>query len=230
MAIDLRARLSANHDLREEVTMLAKAGTVRWSDKPFKLKSSINSRVYVFGRDDVTDNPSLGRCVGHEIVRAAQEYLQSDAGGRQICAIGIPTAGTAFAAAASLWGNCSYRIMRESKKAYGAHQTWVNGRPDLNRHVYFTVDNVITDGASKLEAIEHLIEDGYPAPEMLHLTFIDRQQGGLEKLRAQGYRAEAVFNLLDLVWAFGELGLWDKDRVKAVEDEIEAHRSLALQP
>ena len=227
MAIDLRTRLFANHDLRDEVKRLAEAGTIRWSDEPFKLKSGIYSRIYVFGREDVTENPSLGRCLGHEIVRAAQEHLQSMLRGRELCAIGIPTAGTPHAAAASLGGSCAYRNMREAKKTHGAHSTWVNGLPDFERHVYFTIDNVITDGQSKLEAIEHLLEDGYRAYSMLHLTLVDRQQGGLERLQKLGHTAQAVFNLLDLVWAFGELRLWDKDRVKAVEDESVAHRALA---
>jgi orotate phosphoribosyltransferase len=117
--------------------------------------------------------------------------------------------------------------MREAKKEYGAHRSWVNGPPDPSKQVYFTIDNVVTDAASKFEAIERLAEDGYPVQEMLHLTLIDRQQSGLQRLQAAGYRAEAVFNLLDLIWAFGELRLWDRGRIDAVEDEIAAHNTQA---
>jgi uridine monophosphate synthetase len=220
MALDLKLRLANDSSLRSVVERLAKAGTVTWGG--VILKSDIDSQVYVFGREDITDAPQFGRQLGSVIAHFALDQLDPPAG-QNVCAIGIPTAGTALAAAASLSGSLiSYRIMREAKKDYGAHRNWVNGTYNPES-LYFTIDNVITDGASKLEAIGRLEEDGYPAKAMLHLSLIDRQQGGIQNLRDAGYRAEAIFNLLDLAWAFGELGLWNKERVHAVEDEIEAH-------
>lgn len=37
--------------------LMAEYGFVCYSKTPFKLKSGIMSNVYVFGREDLTDNP-----------------------------------------------------------------------------------------------------------------------------------------------------------------------------
>jgi hypothetical protein len=39
-------------------------------------------------------------------------------------------------------------------------------------------------------------------------------------------RIVVAFKLLDLTFAFGELGLWPKSAVKAVEEEIKAHQLI----
>jgi len=225
MPIDIRSELKTNHELRATLRHMSEAGTIQWSDTPFTLKSGIESHVYVFGREDVTDNTILGGFLGTQIARVALQAHQPSIGRKKLCAIGIPTAGTALAASVAFVNNSfCYRIMREAKKEHGAHRSWVNGKPDLEHHQYFTIDNVITDGKSKFEVMPRLEEDEYPASEMLHLTLIDREQGGLQRLRAAGYHAESVFTLLDVVWAFGELGFWTLDQVRKVEDEIAAHQ------
>ncbi|MGH7175433.1 MAG: orotate phosphoribosyltransferase [Minisyncoccia bacterium] len=212
-------------------TQLADVGLIRWSDEPFKLKSGILSHVYVFGREDLTDNPRVLCEISDQIALKTLAILNEQGDTRQACLIGVPTAGSPLAVAASLVTRAVWpkpkivsRIMREAVKEYGAHRTWVNGRPDQKQHCYMTVDNVITDGRSKLETIERLREDGYPVDGMPHIVLVDRQQGGVEKLRAQGIRVEPILYLLDLVWAFGMLDLWPKERVEAVKEEIAAHQ------
>jgi orotate phosphoribosyltransferase len=213
-------------------------GFVRYSDQPFTLKSGIKSHVYVYGREDITDHPDLAWQIGRKISNFMQtltENTQNDK--RQICLIGIPTAGTALAAATQLLSYYSrgsdalcYRIMREVKKSHGVHQAWINGKPDLERHDYWLVDNVATDGQSKLEADKKAIEDGYPA-RLPCLIFVDRQQGALGNLKQNGFqRVEIIYSLLDLTFAFGELGLWPKETVGLVEREIAEHCNLAFKP
>lgn len=226
MSMDLKLRMRTDPDFKDLLQRLVRSGTIRYSETPITLKSGIKSRVYAGVREDVTDDPLLGKLIGRELIRHAHMFYEG-VGDRHLCAIGIPTAGTGLAAAASFASGCSYRIMREVKKKHGAHTTWVNGVPDTARHTYFSVDNVITHGISLLEKIEQLEEDGYPTKEMLHLVFIDRGQSGLQRVRSAGYRGEAVFDLLDLVSAFGELGLWEPEQVQAVEDEMRILRAPA---
>lgn len=230
--IDIRTRWKHDHALQNVIRELCEAGVVKWSNTPFTLKSGIKSHIYVFGREDLTDTPRLGRALGRLLANTVGDhlYLGNDRL-KPLCAIGIPTAGTAFAAAMSYSPSryeIAYRIMREAQKEYGAHKkTWVNGRAEESVE-YFTIDNVITDGTSKLEAIEHLEEDGYPARSMTHVTFIDRQQGGMERLVGQGYRAVKLFDLSDLLWAFSALNLWTNEQLDAFEQEIERHRQEAV--
>lgn len=215
-------------------------GFVKYSERPYVLESEIPSCVYVFGREDLTDHPGLEWLVGQRIAEVV--WRNSELKDRQPCLIGIPTAGTALAQAAAMasWlspdsekpsrPDICHRIMRERKKLFhgaGEHKGfWVNGRPDLDRHTYWGLDNVATSGRTKIDRARNLIEDGYPAYEMPWLIFIDRQQGALRRLRERGFkRLYVAYNLLDITFAYGELGLWPKEAVRAVEEEIRAHQS-----
>jgi orotate phosphoribosyltransferase len=217
---------------------MADVGFVRHSDQPFRLKSGIMSHVYVYGREDLTDNPQLEYQVGSKISRLVSTEVGLNPV-RRPCLIGVPTAGNALAQAAAmasvgnqfgadpgLWTpTICHRVMRELRKAHGPHSTWVNGTPDFARHQYWMVDNVATDGQSKLEAADKLEADGYPAKEMPCLIWIDRQQGAVSRLDKAGFqRVIVAFNLLDITYAYGELGLWPKTAVTAVEEEIRAHQ------
>lgn len=231
----------SEYDL-ELLRRMAQYGFVRHADQPFRLRSGIESCVYVFGREDLTDHPDLEMLVGRKVAEVV--FRDRSVTDRQPCLIGLPTAGTAIAQAAamvSFWRGAigeavpdieiCHRIMRETKKrAHGASQHqgfWVNGRPDLDRHTYWGADNVATDGQTKVDAALRLVEDGYPAYEMPWLIFIDRQQGAVERLRSLGFnRISVALQLLDITFVFGELGLWPKSAVQAVEEEIRAHQLL----
>ena len=212
---------------------MADYGFVRHSEEPFKLKSGIMSNVYVFGREDLTDHPDLEWLTGQRIAHEVVANFRS--GDKAPCLIGIPTAGTALAQAAAMvsfsetikvvpdaW--ICHRIMREGKKEHGAHHKWVNGDPSPN-HTYWAVDNVVTDGGSKFEAAEKLTESGYDGLGMPNLIFVDRQQGGIKRMKEGGFRRIIViYNLLDLAFALGELGRWPKEVVRQVDEEIKAHQ------
>jgi len=218
--------------------LMAEYGFVRHSETPFKLKSGVMSHVYVFGRDDLTDNPELEYAVGLRIADTIVDEIDTTGDTRKSVLIGLPTAGTPLAQAAAMVQRfrqmntmrdlpvIAHRIMREKLKGdHGVHNTWVNGKPDLGRHLYWAVDNVVTDGGTKVEDAAKLAQDGYPAMEMPSIIFVDRQQGGLKRLTQAGFtKLIVVFNLLDITYAYGELGLWPKEAVKAVEDEIKAHQ------
>ena len=209
-------------------------GFIQQSEKPFRLKSGIESRVYVQGRNDVTDNPQLGWLIGQKTAEIIIANTGQD--NRAPCAIGIPTAGNSIASAASLvaYNNdmvtesgeyISYRIMRETVKAHGAGANeWVNGKFDQD-HVYWFIDNVVTDCGTKIEAADKLISSGYPALESPWLIFVDRQQGGIARMTAHGFRQiHVAYNLLDITYAMGEIGEWPKELVTLVEAEIAAHQ------
>ena len=218
------------------ITDMAEYGFVRYSEEPFKLKSGILSHVYVFGREDLTDHPELEWSLGKKIAQAVVQHHQPD--DRLPCLIGIPTAGTALAQAAAMvsWKEriltpdghwLCHRIMREALKEHGAHRKWVNGDPS-DLYTFWTVDNVVTDGASKFEAAEKLLESGYPVTEMPSFILVDRQQGGVKRMVERGFpRIVVVYRLLDITFALGELGFWPKDLVGKVEEEIRAHQFAA---
>jgi orotate phosphoribosyltransferase len=214
--------------------LMVECGFIKQQKEPVTLKSGIPSHVYVFGREDITDHPDLEWLIGRKIALVVQE--NSSPTGGQPCLIGIPTAGTAIAQAASMVSYAEkifinghyicHRVMKEALKSHGTHPAWVNGSPQPS-HDYWDVDNVVTDGASKIETRKRLAESGYPVQQMRSLIFVDRQQGGVQLMEKQGITGiVVVYYLLDLTFAFGELGFWPKEMVKAVEEEIKAHQLL----
>lgn len=208
-------------------------GFVKWSPEPFTLKSGKQSHVYVFGREDITDDPHLLYMLGEEIVRAVRVACGNDQ--RLPCLIGIPTAGTPLAQAASMVNfferkenprkvgaiQICFRVMREKRKGHGAHQGWVNGAPDLANHFYCVVDNVVTDGQSKIETAERLLEDGYPAYEMPQIILVAREWKVVEELKKRGFKHVIVlFTLKDIINGFKGRGYWTPEMANTALSEF----------
>ena len=87
--------------------------------------------------------------------------------------------------------------------------------PEL-RHRVVVLDDLITTGASKLEAIAPLEELGLQVEDVVVL--IDREQGGREYLEERGYRLHAVFGLgemLEVLAQHSRISTAKRDEVKA---------------
>src|SRR3989344_7193763 len=85
--------------------MMFDFGFVKYSPTPITLKSGRESHVYVFGREDITDNPRFLYALGYKVRDAARlifEKLTLVNDSRIPCLIGLPTAGTPLAQAASM--------------------------------------------------------------------------------------------------------------------------------
>ncbi len=207
------------------VDMMHEVGFITFREKPFQLRSDRESHVYVSGREDLTDNPEFGILVGEAIIDAVMQKEERNQ--KSICCIGVTTAGTAFAAAASFVSayapstpTFGYRIMREVKKGHGKHTKWVNGIPD-GEHQYWLVENVTTSASSLLDALKKLKEDEYPTHEMGILIFVDRGQKTRNVLAAQGYTNVVIlYHLADIISAFGALEHWPKSQVQEALKEF----------
>ena len=223
-----------------------KYGFVKWSTQAITLKSGKKSHVYVYGMEDITDNPDFLSLISGIIYNEILKVSEKD--NRQPCLIGIPTAGTPLAQAASMMsvgylkdmrkfhttlghkegaqGTCSsfsFRIMREKKKeGYGVHSTWVNGKPNPEKHVYCVIDNVATDGGSKIEIAKRLEEDGYPSRDKIHwIILVDREQGAEARLKAEGFKnIYIIFTLRDIINHFSKQGFWTPEMAKLALSEL----------
>ncbi|MFA7286645.1 MAG: hypothetical protein WC052_03235 [Patescibacteria group bacterium] len=214
---------------------LAKFGFVRYLKKPERLQSGVMSNFYVLGREDMTDNVEFEWLIGMKLAQLVCENTAVDEV-RKPCVIGIPVAGSQLAQAAAMASFkegirtragqfLCHRGMREVPKDHGVHRSWVNGEADNERHVYWSLDNVVTNGGSKVTAAERLIESGYDAMAMPSLVFIDRNQGGIMKMKEAGFqRIVVAYELLDLMVAFRKLSLWSAASTRLVEEEIGANQ------
>jgi uridine monophosphate synthetase len=164
----------------------------------FTLKSGIQSPFYVDLRvvisfPDVLE--TIGGLMAAEVARCGADRIA-----------GIPYAGLPLAVAASLAGRIPLIYPRREDKSYGTRRR-IEGSFAPGERVVL-IDDIITDGASKFEAIRPLEEAGLVVRDLVIL--IDREQGGREALLAQGYALHSVLTISECFDEAERAGLADE--------------------
>jgi len=186
------------------ILALADIRCVRFGD--FTLRSGQRSPIYIDLRLLVS-HPNVLR----DVARAYAQLLRPLAFDRLAA---IPYAALPIGTAVSLELGCPLIYPRKEVKGHGTRQT-VEGEFQPGERVV-VLDDLITTGASKLEAIAPLEELGLQVKDVVVL--IDREQGGREDLEKRGYRLHAVFGLgeiLDVLAQHGRISTAQRDEVKA---------------
>ena len=198
---------------REHATLLRRLyeiGTMRFGD--FTLKSGIKSPFYIDLRV-VICFPDVLRRIG--VLMAAEV---SRCAGDRIA--GIPYAGLPLAVAASLEGNLPLIYPRKEEKGYGTRRR-IEGIYEPGDRVVL-IDDIITDGASKLEAIAPLEEAGLIVKDLVIL--VDREQGGRELLAGRGYTLHAVLTISQCFDSWERAGLVPADLIRQSREFLRATR------
>lgn len=193
--------LSSTHHL---ALALADIGCVRLGN--FTLRSGQRSPIYIDLRLLVS-HPSTLR----DVARAYAQLLRTLTFDRLAA---IPYAALPIGTAVSLELGCPLLYPRKEVKSYGTRQA-VEGKFQTGERIV-VLDDLITTGATKLEAITPLEEFGLQVEDIIVL--IDREQGGREYLEERGYRLHAVFSLgemLDILAQHGRISTAQRDQVKA---------------
>ncbi|ORC89942.1 OMPDCase-OPRTase [Trypanosoma theileri] len=153
----------------------------------FTLKSGKKSPIYLDLRRLVT-HPSILRMVAREYAKVLR-HLRFDR------IAGLPYAALPIATAISLEMNVPLIYPRREAKAYGT-QAAIEGEFKKGDRVVI-IDDLVTTGETKVEAIEKLKSAGLEIVSIVVL--IDREMGAKKFLNSLGYDFEAVVTLSRLL-------------------------------
>jgi orotidine 5'-phosphate decarboxylase subfamily 2 len=194
------------------VVELFDKGYIQW--KTVQLKSGRMSPYYLNLRGVSADPPLFGRLCRAFAARAGALGWTYDV------LLGIAHAGIPLAVGTGGVLGRPAGYVRTDAKGYGTKQM-VEGAKGGQR--VLLLDDVISDGASKLEVLPALTDAGLSVAGIL--VFIDRGQGGIESVRAAGLAAEAVTTMPAALQALQAADRLTADQVAAADAFMRDARS-----
>jgi len=190
-------------NIKKFYELIFDTGCIKFGD--FTLKSGIKSPIYVDFRV-IVSNPASLKEIG-EIMGIKAKELNPDRLGA------IPYAGLPLGVSASMSANIPLIYSRKEVKSYGTGKL-IEGNFDKNDNVLI-LDDIVTDGASKIEAILPFKEAGMNVKDIL--VIIDREQGGKKLLTDAGYTLHSLGTLTEIVDHLSDINKISneiKDKVK----------------
>lgn len=171
---------------KEEFLLEAyKLGIIKFGN--FTLKSGIQSPFYVDLRP-LASSPELLKELSRQLL-----HLLSDTQYELIC--GVPYAALPMATAMSLESGVPLIIKRKESKGYGTKKMLEGIFTEGQTCVL--VEDVITSGKSLVETIEEVEKENLKVKDIV--VVLDREQGGIEKLRKEGYQVYNLFSIGEVI-------------------------------
>jgi len=165
----------------------------------FSLASGRKSPVYVDIRV-LPSTPSSFETAVDELAKKVKE-LKVDV------VAGAETAGIPIAAAIAIKAKLPMVYVRKIPKGYGT-RSMIEGVLNKDQKVVL-IDDMITDGKSKMRFIEGIKHEGAVCEDVL--VILDREQGGSESLGEEGVTLHSLITLKELLEFMKDKQLVDDD-------------------
>jgi len=165
----------------------------------FSLASGRKSPVYLDVRV-LPSSPASFSLAVDELVKKVKEMKVDVVAGAE-------TAGIPIAAAIAIKAKLPMIYVRKRPKSYGT-MSFIEGVLEKDQKVVL-IDDMITDGKSKLRFIEGIRKEGAVCEDVL--VILDREQGGTEGLAAENAKLHSLMTLKELLEYMKKAEMVDED-------------------
>jgi orotate phosphoribosyltransferase len=203
--------MKSSEDARIEICrILNRIGALKFG--AFKLTSGKLSPYYI----DLRIVPSFPDAF-HEICGFYVNFIISKVGTDNFERVaGIPIAGIPFAALIAYNLKKPFLYVRKGVRLHGRGRR-IEGVIAPGDRVLL-IDDLITTGLSLRKAAKAIMAEGGVVADAA--VFLDRLEGGKEKLAKEGIELHALLNITETAETLHELGTIDEDQLKTIFKQI----------
>jgi len=190
--------------MKDIILKLYDIGAIKFGS--FTLKSGIISPFYIDLRESIS-YPAL--------LQQIAEAMWSKVDGQtfdRLC--GVPYTALPMASYLSIKYGCPMVMRRKEAKDYGTKKM-IEGN-FASDHNCLVLDDLITSGISVFETIAPLEQAGMKVSDIV--VFLDRQQGGRNRVEEKGYRLHSVVTLHQAIDILYEYKRIDADTRKLISE------------
>jgi len=197
---------------KEIVVELAKIDAIKFGE--FTLTSGMKSPYYIDLRLIISYPRLLSK-----VCNALSKTLRYEVKEKVDRIAGVPTAGTPLASLVSVLLETPMIYVRKERKEHGTGKR-VEGVLNPGDNVVI-VDDLITNGKSKLESIEPIEEQKAKVKHII--VVLDREQGGKDELKSKGYELHALTGIREALKWLHEEKLISEKQYEEVKNYIESN-------
>jgi orotate phosphoribosyltransferase len=129
---------------------------------------------------------------------------------------GVPIAGIPFASQIAYNLKKPFLYVRKGIRTHGRERRVEGILVSGNR--VLLVDDLVTTGLTLVKAAEAVRAEGGVVTEAV--AFLDREEGGKEKLAAKGIKLHALLNISEIANMLYEIGALDEESLKTIMKQI----------